>query len=98
MIRSARGRFPRTQIRRCQPLLFLWLAVVAYVQCPGAGAADPRVVIISPHNEAIRYEFGRAFEQWHRQQFGEDASLEWRDVGGTTDALRFVQSEFAANP
>jgi iron(III) transport system substrate-binding protein len=59
---------------------------------------DPRVVIISPHNEAIRYEFGRAFEQWHRQKFGEDASLEWRDVGGTTDALRFVQSEFAAKP
>ncbi len=61
-------------------------------------AEDGRVVIISPHNEAIRYEFGRGFDQWHRRQFGDGAILDWRDVGGTADALRFVQSEFAAKP
>ena len=60
--------------------------------------AESRVVIISPHNEAIRYEFGRGFDQWHRRRFGGGVTVEWRDVGGTADALRFVQSEFAAKP
>lgn len=63
-----------------------------------SAAADDRVVIISPHNEAIRYEFARGFDLWYRQQFGQGATVEWRDLGGTTDALRFVQSEFAAKP
>lgn len=61
-------------------------------------AEDDRVVVISPHNEAIRYEFARGFGEWHRRQFGRDAAVEWRDLGGTSDALRFVQSEFAAKP
>src|SRR2546430_17459397 len=60
--------------------------------------AESRVVIISPHNEAIRYEFGRGFDQWHRRRFGGGVTVEWRDVGGTADALRFVQSAFGAEP
>ena len=56
--------------------------------------AESRVILISPHNEAIRYEFGRGFDEWHRKRFGEGATVEWRDAGGTADALRFVQSEF----
>ena len=60
--------------------------------------AETRVVLISPHNEAIRYEFGRGFEEWHRKRFGEAAAVEWRDAGGTADALRFVQSEFVTKP
>ena len=63
-----------------------------------AAVAEKSVVIISPHNEAIRYEFARGFDQWHRGRFGEGVTVEWRDVGGTADALRFVQSEFAAKP
>jgi ABC-type Fe3+ transport system substrate-binding protein len=59
---------------------------------------ESRVVIISPHNEAIRYEFGRGFDLWHRKKFGEGVTVEWRDLGGTADALRFVQSEFATKP
>ena len=70
----------------------------ALILSTGSLTAENSVVIISPHNEAIRYEFGRAFEQWHRVRFGEGASVEWRDLGGTADALRFVQSEFAAKP
>jgi len=60
--------------------------------------AETRVVLISPHNEAIRYEFGRGFDEWHRKRFGEGAAVEWRDAGGTADALRFVQSEFVTKP
>src|SRR5262249_10939960 len=63
--------------------------------CPAAFAAPARVVIITPHIDSIRHEFGRAFAVWHREHFGESAEVEWRQVGGTSDALRFVQSEFA---
>src|SRR5213592_345529 len=60
--------------------------------------AEAAVIILTPHVDAIRHEFGRGFARWHRQRFGEDAVVEWRNVGGTSDALRFVQSEFAKKP
>ncbi len=60
--------------------------------------AAESVIVISPHNLSIREEFSRGFAAWYRQQFGGDAGVEWRDVGGTADAVRFVQSEFAAKP
>ncbi len=76
--------------------VFLWfglaLAGLSVGDVPGA---EQQVIIISPHNEAIRYEFGRGFARWHQTQVGEPARVEWRDAGGTSDALRFVQSEFA---
>jgi len=63
-----------------------------------AGAPSERLVVITPHTEAIRYEFRRAFDEWHRRQHGAPALIEWRDLGGTSDALKFVQSEFARKP
>jgi ABC-type Fe3+ transport system substrate-binding protein len=61
-----------------------------------APAAENRVIIITPHVDAIRAELGRAFAAWHQKRFGEPAGVDWRNVGGTSDALRFVQSEFAS--
>ena len=81
-------------LRRCVSLFLL----AGFLSGSGAVLAAARVVIISPHNEAIRNEFGAGFAKWHAAKFGEEAVVEWRDVGGTTDALRFVQSEFAKKP
>src|SRR5689334_12273509 len=72
--------------------------LVLLCHCSETAIAEGRVVIISPHNEAIRYEFGRGFDLWHRKKFGEGVAVEWRDLGGTADALRFVQSEVATKP
>jgi ABC-type Fe3+ transport system substrate-binding protein len=58
---------------------------------------DPRLVIVTPHNEAIRYEFERAFSQWHQKNHGLPVKIEWRAVGGTTEIMRFLASEYAAN-
>jgi len=64
-----------------------------------APAAEVRkVVIITPHQESIREEFGAGFARWHKAKFHEAAAVQWREVGGTSDALRFVQSEFARKP
>jgi ABC-type Fe3+ transport system substrate-binding protein len=60
--------------------------------------AQGRVIVISPHNEAIRIEFARAYAEWYRAQYHEASEVEWRDVGGSTDALRFVLSEFTRKP
>src|SRR5262245_1353292 len=60
--------------------------------------AEQRVVIITPHVDAIRNEFGRGFAEWHQKNYGEPAEVDWRTVGGTSDSLKFVQSEFARKP
>ncbi len=60
--------------------------------------ASEKVVIITPHTESIRSEIGGGFIRWHQAKFKQKPLVEWRDVGGTADALRFVQSEFSHKP
>ena len=61
-------------------------------------ARAARVVIITPHIDAIRHEFANGFNEWHSVKFREPAQVEWRMLGGTSDALRFVLSEFSSKP
>ncbi|MEY2410061.1 MAG: iron(III) transport system substrate-binding protein [Verrucomicrobiota bacterium] len=86
-----------------RPLRRLQAVVALFLLSGGATGfsadADSRqVVIITPHVDAIRYEFSRGFALWHQKEFGEPAEVEWRNVGGTSDALRFIQSEFKSKP
>ena len=55
------------------------------------------VVIISPHNEAIRYEFSRAFEAWYSAKTGHRVRVDWRTPGGTSEIARFIASEYFAS-
>jgi iron(III) transport system substrate-binding protein len=57
---------------------------------------DPMLVIISPHNEAIRYEFEIAFSAWHHEQFGHPVKIDWRSIGGTTEIMRYLEAECMA--
>ncbi len=59
-------------------------------------AGDPMLVVISPHNEAIRYEFARAFDRWHRDRFGQPVRIDWRTIGGTSEIARYLESEMQA--
>jgi hypothetical protein len=63
-----------------------WFLVVGL-----AMGAELRVIVVTPHVDAIRNEFGRGFREWHAKRFGEPAAVEWRNVGGTADAVRFLQ-------
>lgn len=56
------------------------------------------LVIISPHWEGIRREFGLAFSAWTQKNLGYKTDVEWLDVGGTSDAVRYVRSEFRRAP
>lgn len=80
-----------------QKVIIISLSLI-FLVCTLSEAATARAVIISPHNQSIRFEFGRAFSRWHETKFGETAEIEWRDLGGTSDAQRFVISEFKSKP
>ncbi len=58
---------------------------------------DPELVVVTPHNEAIRQEFGEGFSAWHRERFGRPARVDWRVIGGTTEIMRYLASEYAAS-
>lgn len=83
-------------------LLLLALVVVLLVPFlfqphrPAISAGTNELVIISPHNEAVRYEFERAFRRRHRAQYGSDVKIDWRNIGGTSEIMRYLDSEFEA--
>ncbi len=54
------------------------------------------LVIITPHNEQIRYEIGRAFQDWYRNKYDEEVDLDWRVIGGTGDVQRMLESQYVA--
>jgi iron(III) transport system substrate-binding protein len=73
------------------PFLFRQAPQVSYWQ-PG----DPELVVITPNNEAIRFEFGRAFSLWHRQHYGKPVKVDWRALGGTTEIMRYLEGSYLA--
>ncbi|MDR2849532.1 MAG: ABC transporter substrate-binding protein [Verrucomicrobiota bacterium] len=58
---------------------------------------DPELVIVTPHNEAIRQAFSEGFSRWHRERFGRPVRIDWRVIGGTTEIMRYLASEYAAS-
>jgi ABC-type Fe3+ transport system substrate-binding protein len=87
---------PSRSERRIVSWLFI-LSVLLLVSFPSGAAADS-LVLISPHWEGIKYEFERAFKAHYQRETGRTVELEWIDVGGTSEALRFIQSEFKNKP
>ena len=56
--------------------------------------ADDTLVLISPHNESIRYEFTRAFSEKYHRETGRTVRLDWRTPGGGSEIARYIKSEF----
>lgn len=54
------------------------------------------LVIISPHNEAVRVEFASAFRAWHKEHYGYPVKIEWRNIGGTSEIMRYLDGEYKA--
>jgi iron(III) transport system substrate-binding protein len=57
---------------------------------------DPVLVVITPHNEAIRHEYALAFSRWHAETYGAPVKVDWRNIGGTTEIARYLTSEYVA--
>jgi iron(III) transport system substrate-binding protein len=58
--------------------------------------ADETLVLITPHNEALRYEFGRGFREWYKAKTGKLVNVDWRVIGGTSEINRFLEGEYDA--
>ncbi len=83
-------------------LVFLALAVVTAVpfllrpKDDQLAKADRTLVVITPHNEAIRFEFARAFNDYFKARHGQSVRIGWRTPGGTSEIARFIASQYQA--
>lgn len=89
---------PTPPAHRPRLALTLLATLLATLTTPDARAATRSIVAISPHSDSIREEFEAAFSRWHQQHHGETVDIDWRLVGGSSESLRFVQSEFTRKP
>ncbi len=64
-------------------------------QAPLAAAQDV-LVIVTPHNEAIRHEFAVGFERWYRAQTGRTVAVDWRVLGGTSEISLYLEGQYVA--
>ncbi len=58
---------------------------------------EDKIIVLSPHWEGVRYEFEKGFIDYSRAKTGRPIGVEWLNVGGTADMVRFISSEFARN-
>ena len=69
-------------------------------KAPAAGEwndGDPELIVVTAHNEAFRQEFADGFSAWHRERYGSPVRIDWRVIGGTTEIMRYLASEYAAS-
>ncbi|MFT5904664.1 MAG: iron(III) transport system substrate-binding protein [Cryomorphaceae bacterium] len=57
--------------------------------------ADTRLIIMTPHNETIRREFGEAFSEYWKEKTGEVVYMDWRTPGGTSEIRLILDGEFS---
>ncbi|MBI1337413.1 MAG: extracellular solute-binding protein [Phycisphaera sp.] len=59
-------------------------------------APGDRLVIITPHNEQIRFEFARAFNEYRVSKGQGPVAFDWRALGGTSDLRKMVLAAYEA--
>ena len=81
-------------------LCMLLTTTLAMSGVVGTVQANPDVdlVIITPHWEGIRKEYDAAFKAYYLETFGDVVNIDWLDVGGTSDVVKYVDSKFEATP
>ncbi len=73
--------------------------ILSFLLLPTAVRAEnDKLVLVSPHWEGIRYEYEHGFQRHYRALTGRDVAVEWLSIGGTSDILRYVRSEFGKRP
>jgi iron(III) transport system substrate-binding protein len=58
--------------------------------------ADDRLVILTPHNESIRQEYGEAFAAYWRKSTGRSLYVDWRTPGGTSEIRMVLDAGYKA--
>ncbi|MGB6223140.1 ABC transporter substrate-binding protein [Haloferula sp.] len=90
-------------LKRVLPVLIVLAIVVAAplvlrrdTQVAEASDSQDRLVIITPHNDSIRNEFGEAFAEYWMNKTGRTIYIDWRAPGGGGDILKVIDGSFAA--
>ena len=65
--------------------LMLGIAVPGCRDSSDTGAAG--VIVLSPHSDNIKYEIERGFKAYYKAAYGQDVSIDWRDIGGGGSAI-----------
>ena len=82
--------------------LWVLLAMLLVLLCPfllrpaqstSPSRYDKRLVIMTPHHEMIRREYGRAFARHWKQKTGQTLYIDWR-VAGTSELGMLIKSDF----
>jgi iron(III) transport system substrate-binding protein len=60
------------------------------------GTIRNKLIVVTPHVEQIRLEFGAGFDRWHRRKYGEPATIDWRTPGGTSEIIKQLEAQFDA--
>lgn len=76
-------------------LSLLALPFAARPREPLIGSGGETLVILTPHNEAVRYEFTRPFVARMAKK-GRKVQIDWRTPGGTSEITRYLVSEYAS--
>ncbi len=58
--------------------------------------AEDRLVILTPHNESIRQEFGEAFAAHWKKTTGRSIYIDWRTPGGTSEIRMVLDAGYKA--
>lgn len=58
--------------------------------------AQDHLVVLTPHNESIREEFGEAFAGWWKKRTGRTIYVDWRTPGGTSEIAMVLGAGFKA--
>jgi len=91
----------RTFMQRYVPLMLFFLVLLtpfALKQIYGT-AADTmqqgdgeRLIIVTAHVEGIRREFAEKFSEWHKAKYGKSVYVDYRQVGGTAEIVKFFDA------
>lgn len=81
------------------PFVVRWASGVepgAAVRSGGADKAVRTLVVVTPHVEQIRDEFGAAFARWHLREYKQAVAIDFRTPGGTSDIIRQLEATLDA--
>ena len=72
-------------------------ASLAEPSAKGAANEQPQLVLVSSHLDIFKVEIDRGFKEYRHSLGKPPVKLRWLDVGGSSEMLKFVRSEFERN-
>jgi ABC-type Fe3+ transport system substrate-binding protein len=82
----------------CLSMLLITILTTSGIVGTVQAQEEVDLVIISPHQEGIRKEYEAAFSSYYLETFGETVNVDWLDVGGTSDVIKYIDSAYQAKP